>query len=177
MCRICEAGLPQPPGASFCSALTVCLRCHLIWKPSLVWLCIRVGSSGTGGGPQSPSEIRAHSCATSISKYKLAYHPCPLRAWYGPGRSGRGREDVMAGIAGLTCLLCLAAQRVGRLGGGQPERKQFYAGSLASISRNCRKPCKGFPWWLEEGWGIHLEACFVISCLRTWKISQSFYKF
>ncbi|CAI9164453.1 unnamed protein product [Rangifer tarandus platyrhynchus] len=80
MCRICEAGLPQPPGASFCFALTACLHCHLIWKPGLVWLRIRVGSSGTGGGPQSPLEIRVHSCATSINKDKLAYHPCPLRA-------------------------------------------------------------------------------------------------
>ena len=79
--------------------------------------------------------------------------------------------------AGLTCLLCPAARTVGRLGGGQTERKPLYAGSLASISRNCRKPCKGFPWWLEVGQGVHLEACFVISCLRTWKISQSFYKF
>lgn len=104
---------------------------------STVWLRIRVGSSGTGGSPQSPLEIRVHSCATSVSKDKLSYHPCPLWAWSRPWEAwawesrcdGRHR-------AGLPRLLCPAAGRVGRLGGGQPERKLFYAGILASISRN-----------------------------------------
>ena len=179
VCRICEAGSPQPPTPLSALPWLLCLHGHLIWKPSLVWLHIRVGSSGAGGSPQSPLEIRVHSCATSISKDKLSYHPCPPRAWSQPWeewawkrrRDGRNR-------AGFPRLLCPAAGRVDWLGGGQPERKLFYAGSLSSISRNCRKRFKGFPWGLEEGRGAHLQACFVInSCLRTWKISQSFSKF
>lgn len=73
----------------------------------------------------------------ALSKDKLSYHPALCEPDHSPGRQGHGRADVMAGIGlDLVCCVQLLEGWAGDGGGGALERKLFYAGILASISRN-----------------------------------------